>query len=179
LAQRDGSADAVAGSEDDPDSPHRDHVPPATPPFDARLGCPARRACDKPTIELPRCAGLEGAASWEEIRARAESLVGRSIAVRGPLHVHLRTGCTMAGCRFIDCCNDCDAPYVIGADSQPLVLPPTDACRGDESRLCCPWRAEGQTVIAAGVLRDSRKFKGYTWGLGYGLDDAKVCEVRD
>jgi hypothetical protein len=174
--QRDGAGDAVVGSEEDPDHcPGPEWGAPATPRLDGHITCLARRACAKPTTELPRCSGIEEAASWDEIRARADSLVGRSIAVRGPLHVHFAVGCTMAFCAVSHCCNDCEAPYVIGADSEALELPRPHGCFGDETRLCCDWRAEGQTVIATGVLHRGGIPKWST----YGLEPAEVCEVRN
>jgi hypothetical protein len=174
--RRDGSRDAVAASEEEPADCAAPREP-AAPPLEPHVTCLARRSCERPTTELPRCTRVEDALSWDEVRLRADALIGRSIAVRGPLHVSPIMGCTLLACQFIHCCNDVTSPYVISSgDSEPLELP--NACVGDESRLCCPWRAEGQTVIAVGVLRGRDARTMYKWST-YGLEGAEVCEVRD
>jgi hypothetical protein len=70
------------------------------------------------------------------------------------------------------------APRLLNGRSASIRLagPPYDldlnglACRGDESRLCCPFSANGEEVIATGRLNYDR---GRLW-----LDSPELCRVE-
>ena len=135
--------------------------------------CLVRRSCERETKALPPCTSSLEATAWERISKEPQAFLGQKLVVEGALRV-LPRGCTAAGCYKHCCCNECEGQYVLGHESSPAfpyaVLEGVDMCRGDESRLCCPFRAQGQRVVATGV------FSRWPWHpLMYAIAVSSLC----
>ncbi len=144
-----------------------------------RVGCMAwRGGClDKPQA-LPRCDSSLKPAPMQEILDNRDTLVGKPVAVVGPLNSG--AGCTEMGCSDDNpCCNRCTGTAFLGqagergytslqlhdAAGEPLI-----ECKGDESLLCCEVEAKGQEVVVQGTLVHTKSYPS-----GYALQDAVLC----
>ncbi len=117
--------------------------------------CLVDRGCAHKGVRLPPCNTKLNALRVEELHARATTLDGKQVLVRG----HLGSGgaVTTLGCGW-ECCNRSKGPLVLYAWANPpeaqrpairLVaagLPNAFRCRGDESRGCCGFEL-GEVVI--------------------------------
>ena len=168
-----------------------DNAPPAgTTWTDEHL---IHHGCDRIPITLPTCDAQATGQPWSELAAKVDSLQKQRVSIQdrllvgpredssfeaapctGPVHGRRRgsnpppsIGTIPTGCHLEQ------RRIVLGGSASPLRFwdrSGTFQCIGDESRLCCGAPAFGQTVIATGVLTGSVL-------RGWGLQDAKVCEV--
>lgn len=131
-------------------------APPARAPRSP--SCLVHRPCDGETKPLLPCTTSVGATPWRQVAAEADALIGNRVVVRGVLRI-VPVGCTLAYCEN-RCCNECRGTYEIGDDDNPAapyaILEDVEPCMGDESRLCCPYAADSERVVVAGLLARPR-----------------------
>jgi hypothetical protein len=131
--------------------------------------CGIHSGCPQPTPALPACAARTAAVPWSKLEAGAKLLGGKVVTVSGPLTL----GTIVRGrgfraadkqpsgalisvpCRAGECCRHLPRPVEIGGGRDGLKLQSLE-CRGDDSRVCCPVPAFGQTVVATGTLAQLR-----------------------
>jgi len=138
----------------------------------AKTGCravPALLACPPGLVTK----------TLDEMVTRGSNLLGKDIAVRGPLR-NTKPFCTDAVCRHGQCCNRCSAKLVLSAHDgvsefkgavDAILLDNIGAlerfsCEGDDSAVCCATRAAGAEVVAQGSLhRAGLAAQSRTWAL--------------
>jgi len=123
---------------------------------------------------LPRCSTGLNVIEASKLDASPPTKVGEQIAVRGELVVAEGPG-NLSLCVNL-CCPSHAMLVFVGRPPGAILL--ADAiCKGDESRVCCPVAAFGQSVIAVGVLQGPGSFGqpfgtwvaepyGVNWALG-------------
>jgi len=140
--------------------------------------CLAKTGC-RAVPALPACPSGLVTKTLAEVVTRGGNLLGKDVAVRGPLR-YTQPTCTDAICRLGECCNHCRAKLVLSEhDGVSAFTGAADAilldnigavdrfiCGGDDSAVCCVVPAAGADVVAqgsrhpAGVAAQSR-----TWAL--------------
>lgn len=144
-----GQRTPAQGEPDDPD------------PGDKDTSCLVDQGgCRVAATAVPPCAGDSAVRpiSLSALLANPRAHADKAIAVTGPL-VKNGAGCTEKACE-LTCCNTCTAIITLGhagADEhvrlESAAMPGQYVCRGDESMVCCPIEARGQTVIAQGTFQ--------------------------
>jgi hypothetical protein len=148
--------------------------------------CRIKRPCTRTWAKPPRCEAQPGAVPWSTLAERAATQRGKLVRVTGSFVVG-PGGTTLAGCsRWAPgqtgveppnaptlCCNGGWAPLGLVSDGFALRLEDLE-CEGDESRLCCSAPADGQAIVATGVLdwEDGRGDSGWM------LRDPKLCSLE-
>jgi hypothetical protein len=130
--------------------------------------CGIHADCAQPAPALPACAAGVVAEPWSKLEADARRLGGKAVTVSGPLTLGTRVRgrgwrpgpghggvATRVRCKAGECCRKDPRPVEIGGGGDGLQLPSLE-CRGDDSRVCCPVPAFGQTVVATGTLTQLR-----------------------
>ena len=106
------------------------------------------------------------------------NLLGKDVAVRGPLH-YTQPFCTDTACRPGACCNHCRAKVVLSnhggvsefkGAADAILVKDADVnrvtCEGDESEICCVLGAVGSEVVAQGILhRAGLAAQSHSWSL--------------
>jgi hypothetical protein len=117
------------------------------------------------------------------VLASGDRLLGRRIYVTGPLTRGI-FALTLRKCPAGTCCNgggayleltvphECGPPgeFCLHDDLAHTLLLDDLSCAGDESTLCCPIDAQGQTIVVRGTLRRDSGLGGW-----YHLDSAALC----
>jgi hypothetical protein len=152
----------------------------------AKKNCQVQRPCPHPVQKLPTCEGdNDRGRPVSEILAKAQSLAGGVVRVRGALGVGALVPRPFSGIvgsntrcdPTVSCCKWFETSALVGGPNAALALEHL-GCGGDESRACCNVPAYGQTVIATGVLvREQPEWTGAT--VGWRLVNGSVCEVRN
>lgn len=147
-----------------------------------QTGCP-----DPPP--LADCANAAHVWNLDDVLSSGDHLLGQVVFVRGPLGRGLYTQ-TLLRCRPNECCNRgagfielslprSPNPCVAGDracsrdDPDHTLLLDGIQCVGDDSTICCPVRADGETVVVRGTLVRARER-----GAWYRLSGAALCADR-
>jgi hypothetical protein len=145
------------------------------PDYDPQLvshRCLVHRPC-APIAPLPACEKgiqpIEGSA----LQAYPLAARGERVSVRGALGLALG-GITFAACNKDTCCNGRNLKVFVGGIPNGARLEGL-LCGGDESRVCCPVPALGQTVVATGKLVDEYERKVKELGGHWALAEATLC----
>ncbi|HEY3354581.1 MAG TPA: hypothetical protein VGQ83_15120 [Polyangia bacterium] len=129
----------------------------------ARPACLKDRGCPDQPRALAKCPADLKPLPLRDALDQRDRLVGRKVAVRGPLTSS--SACTEMACGSNACCNHCQGELVLGRPGAAgytylLLRHATDAdryrCRGDDSLVCCQLDARGQDVIARGTFARDR-----------------------
>jgi hypothetical protein len=131
--------------------------------------CRIHRPCGFGPRELPVCSPRPDTKRWSDLPGKAEHFTDPNVAVRGKLVMDDTALSTAVGCAAGVCCNGRSASIRLAGPPYDLDLNGL-ACRGDESRLCCPLSANGEEVIATGRLNYER---GRLW-----LDSPELCRIE-
>jgi hypothetical protein len=143
--------------------------------------CAIHSGCAQPTLALPACAANLAAEPWSKVRAEAGRLAGKVVTVSGPLTLgRLARGrgwkpddrphngvLVRVRCKEGECCRQDPRPVELADGRDGLQLPSLE-CRGDDSRVCCPVPAFGQTVVATGTLKQ-------VWSGRWTLVNPRLC----
>jgi hypothetical protein len=158
--------------------------PPPPPGASWIPSCGINRSCTTPAANLPPCDADGGSAeSWSQLQARADTLIGKSIRVAGPLILGERSRnrgskpipshnlvARSTRCEPGECCRHDPWRAAIDGGERILELESLE-CAGDDSRLCCNVPAFGQEVSASGILRQHN-------GTGWLLSSPQLCIQR-
>jgi hypothetical protein len=98
---------------------------------------------------------------------------GERVSVRGALGLALG-GISFVACRKDTCCNGRNLEVFVGGLPNGVRLEGL-LCGGDESRVCCPVPAFGQTVVATGKIVDEHEGSVTERGGRWALAEATLC----
>ncbi|MET0792707.1 MAG: hypothetical protein ABW061_14395 [Polyangiaceae bacterium] len=143
------------------------------PPKNWNASCLMHRACPFKEQAVPTCETGKGAARWSELQLQADSLLGKTVDVKGGLGLAPIQGTSnqTTKCAADSCCHALRMAITI--DGDPIALPLVGlSCAGDDSKLCCSVPANGQTVIAHGRLAKAPGKGLSKWQ----LEDVTLCE---
>jgi hypothetical protein len=148
------------------------NAPPAVPApkTDWNAKCLATRGCPTKSAEIPDCAPDKRAPTWTDVSSDAEKLLGKVIEVQGA--IGLSGGGPRTGtCAPNDCCHALKFGMLIDGLPDALFLPGM-TCSGDDSKICCKVPADGQVVVARGMLQRASAGAGI---LKWQLDKVALC----
>lgn len=114
--------------------------------------CLIHRACKVVPTALDLCPPGSDAPLWSTLPGRAEHFTDPRVAVKGQLVLADSWFSSAVGCKEGQCCNGLRVDIVVAGPPYDLQLVGL-GCAGDESRQCCPFSAQGDEVIASGILK--------------------------
>lgn len=133
--------------------------PPARPPAkkrdkkDWQANCMIQRACAPETKEIPICEAQVQQRPWVDVVTEGDRLLGKEVWVSGTLGLSLIKQTGSGACAPGACCHTLEMQIVlVGEPTGSLPLRGL-TCSGDDSTLCCSVPADGQAVVARGVLQ--------------------------
>jgi hypothetical protein len=115
--------------------------------------CLIHRACKVKPTALDLCPGSD-APLWSTLPGKAEHFTDPRVVVKGQLVLADSWFSSAVRCRPGECCNGLRVNIVLAGPPYDLELVGL-GCAGDESRQCCPFSAQGEEVIASGILKYS------------------------
>jgi hypothetical protein len=142
-------------------------------PRDSGANCRVQRACERVTPLEPCAAGIEPieASAFGAFVPRA---LGERVSVRGPLGLSLSHSALVACNPQFHCCSSATIDAFVGRVPDGLRLEGL-RCYGDESRICCPVPAFGQTVVATGRVVNETSRSVLAHGGRFMLADPILC----
>jgi hypothetical protein len=141
--------------EPEPSARHADAKPPLPKrdKKDWQASCKIQKGCEPGPQELPICEAEVPQRPWVDVVTEGDVLVGKEVVVSGTLGLSLIKKTGSGTCAPGVCCHTLDMQIVlIGEPTGSLPLRGL-TCSGDDSTLCCKVPADGQAVVARGLLR--------------------------
>jgi hypothetical protein len=114
--------------------------------------CLIHRACQVKPTALDLCPPGSDAPLWSTLPGKAEHFTDPRVAVKGALVLADGWFSSAVACQKGQCCNGLRVNIVLAGPPYDLELVGL-VCGGDESRQCCPFSAQGEEVIASGILK--------------------------
>jgi hypothetical protein len=114
--------------------------------------CLIHRACPVKPRGLDLCSPGSDAPVWSTLPGKAEHFTDPRVSIKGQLVLAASWFSSAVGCKAGVCCNGLRVNIVLAGPPYDLELVGL-SCDGDESRQCCPFSAQGEEVIASGILK--------------------------
>jgi len=158
-------------------APSERHVEdaPKAPPRDKKdwaANCKIQKGCSPEPKLLATCDASVSQRPWVDVVTQADVFLGKEVSASGTVGLTLIKKTGSGACTPGTCCHTLEMQIVLvgePAGSLPLV---GLTCSGDDSAMCCAVPADGQAVVARGILKKAPGAPG-KWQ----LEKPELCQI--